>query len=911
VESCSPVPNDGASDTSSLSEPATERPVFPDHLLTTDAGNDDDDIAPYENGQYTLYPELTIPDDPEDPDGTPNEESKIRLRKITDATKFADAFEDMEDMSYNKLYHIVVNAQNALVAWQNEWIDLERTISTTQEPPIFTTDAQIDAYLEKSKPKNPRIPKNLRPLLDSEARERELQKYEDMKEALVYGYAHNPKREPGRQNPLELTIGRLDGRELRPKREQTQKAIDAGFSMTPESEDEPERGRGMRNRNQSIRAQSSVVASRDQTPVATFPSGKKIGRPRKNPQPQGKPAPSRLRELQAEFGNSPLASNSPRAEEEDDDRDVPRQSTEGWGMESNPNSRPTTSSTNASSFDMNSPAAQNSGKGKRRQNTSDFEDGRPNKKRAKQQKTNGVEGHGESAEKEGSFTDGVPGNSRSEKMRHIQKQSWAKDDGSRRANLKSGMRERWEVAKAEGRKTLGPSLSASKKGDTSVKAKKDPKTKEDGKPSAASLNMLNRWAKKREAIAAGLPAPNIGRYAKEKSASTAPNGTGTPEQSNLRAGGSSVNASSGSNGNPFAYEMVGFNNNGISTTPVDPPPKKKGGRPRKVVPSEPVHAPIKDDAQDQQQISEIPQYDPESGSAPKRVVKRTKKASDNDADAASLMETIEGGMQPPTTVPRVGRRRKDEGATPSTASSNQTHQSTESDGVRRSGRAAKPSARSLSAASSYVSGSRSAQNTVTPTPAPNGTSAGSGSMQQFSNAEHMPAPKVKGKRGRPATVLQSTESGADDGVDDGQEPPTKKRRTKNNETTPEETSAQRMSRKTSRNDGSSSVSSASGGAIVVEDKVPNVAYEEYKKKGKGRGRPPSRTRRPGFDGDANEGLGGDAGRPVSNDLAALEQAAARARSKSEKNSASMKSKSLIQSPVLRMRINIFSALGEW
>lgn len=909
--SCEADTNDGASDTSTLSDPPVELPDLPalPKFLSSDivngnagdldAESDDEMPEPYE-AYDASYPEtVPLPDADGENDSEQEDLQKIHLPAITDASRFVSSLDSMEEISFEKLYYRVTNAQKALVAWQNEWMDLESYTSDVQPFPPGSTEDFITKQMEKSTrakvPINPRLPKGF-PVggpEDDVKRAEFSVKYQDQLEASVYGYKWDhraPRR--GDQDPISQRIveSRPDGRDLR-QRVPTQKATEGELDTTPESDDEngKRRGRGQRVRYDSIgldndsgrgarqRYPSTRVdsISRDQTPVKTFASGKKIGRPRKNPiqaqQSQGKASASRLKELQAEFGlGSPYKNgNVYGVDDQDEDQDVPRQTTEL-------DSRPTSSSSMDSQLGTGPGQDKSSGKGKKRSNTSDFEDALPSNRRIK---SNGANGHDYSVGKDAVSSEP---NSRSVKMRTIQKESWAKDDGTRKSNLSNSMQERWAQAKKEGRKTLGPSTAAATKKEqvatTAIKSKKGTKVKGEGEPSAASLNMLNRWKKKREALAAGLTPPNIGRYAKAKSAtSTTPVATQTPEQSNVAEGKSSAVASAGgklqgdysqeSNSNGGEGSVFGqIPATGGSNDSA--PAKKRGGRPKKIAYS--------DGGAAHSDMSGFPAD--ESMSA----LDTASHEMLDDADEADDQDHSVSGKRGP-------RRKKADGLPSSTEpSSSQTQPTSGSGPTRVSNRVRRPTSRQASAAddsspastrhSSRVSGA-----TVTPTPAPaHGLGSQFSVKQEPTNIVIMPKTRRgaksvgdggsstgvesmvqdanKRKRGGHSGPILPTTEFPDtmefgDGEIDGELAARKRRggrpKKDNTGSSPApsdfQTPAERpMARgKSGRFTQSSSSSSTSGGAIVVEDKIP--AHESLDG-------PPNKRRRGGQSTDVADSL---------------------------------------------------------
>jgi hypothetical protein len=557
---------------------------------------------------------------------TADAQSKTNFAKLTDSQLFIDSLDDTEELSYDALFHRVKNASEALVQWQNEWMDLDRFIEVTE--PVGGTNT--------AKPhKNPRIPKETQIGIG----------YRDELESFVYGFEYQyHQSKVGKQNPerQRYTNGANRGRELR-QRIPTQKAVEADLSTSPDSDEgigtrrrgraqklregtadvDSAGGRGQRGRNNS-RIDSQ---SRDQTPASTFPSGKKRGRPAK-PKAGGA---SRLQELQLgegfEYDSTPEPShdqNTPNYTENHGSMTRRRsygfhetlETTERWHDDTEqdePASRPGTSDSTMTgpSDDMRNPPVRSSGRGRKRQNTSDFEDALPSHKRIR--KTNNATANGLSdldivqsikdgnnAEKtrntrrgrqeedilhgglasEGPLADST---SRSQDTKEIQARSGSMNDTTIQKN-QSGKERKMVTLKTSngilrtpGNAVLGRSATMDPLLGTS--AQQDGK---DGpKVSRASLNMRRRWAAKKQAEALGLPVPKIGRYPKGGSVPSTPDVAGEPDPYNsLKPLGGRKRKRDEEEPNTA---NVGVSDAVAVTAEAPILIKKRGGRPRKVV----------------------------------------------------------------------------------------------------------------------------------------------------------------------------------------------------------------------------------------------------------------------------------------------------------------------------------------
>jgi hypothetical protein len=560
---------------------------------------------------------------------TADAQSKPNFAKLTDSQKFIDSIDDAEDLSYDVLYHRVRNASEALVQWQNEWMDLDRFIEVTE--PVGTT----------AKPhKNPRIPKDTQIGIG----------YRDELESFVYGFEYQyHQTKVGKQNPSRqrYTNGANGGRELR-QRFPTQKAVEADLSTSPDSDEgigTRRRGRGQKlregtadvdsagSRAQRGRNNSRIDSqSRDQTPASTFPSGKKRGRPAK-PKAGGA---SRLQELQLEEGfeydSTPEPSHdqhTPNYTENPGSLARRRsygfhetlETTENWHDDTEqdePASRPGTSDSTMTgpSDDMRNPPARSSGRGRKRQNTSDFEDALPSHKRIR--KINHPTANGFSdldlaqSTKDGSNAEKTRNTRRGRQEEDVLPGVLAASEDTLAGSI-SRLQDTQEIRASSGSKiesTIQKNQSGKERKIITLKtsngiprtpanavlarnATTDPlpgtSAQQDGKDgpkvSRASLNMMRRWAAKKQAEALGLPVPKIGRYPKGGSAPSTPDVAGVPDPFNSPK-------PLGGRKRKRDEEEPNAANVGVSdavAVTVEAPViiKKRGGRPRKVANMEP------------------------------------------------------------------------------------------------------------------------------------------------------------------------------------------------------------------------------------------------------------------------------------------------------------------------------------
>lgn len=604
MESCTRrAIGDSESTASSLSPP----PTYMNADDGADADDEEDYLRPYEKNAMTWYPESHV--DPvfddivEGADG----QQKIPLPKITDASKFVDSIEDFEDMPYNELYLRCQAAQQALVAWQNEFIDIDQYIRIT-EPAAPGKEH-----------KNPRMPK---PHLTGVG-------YQDQLEAYAYGYEYNSHHSAvGNQNPLKqrITNAGNGGRELR-QRVPTQKAAEADQSTTPDTDEgaagrrrgRPQKirdqmvdgdltsGQGSRGRNTS-RFNSE---SRGQTPQKTFPSGRTMGRPRAKANKSA--GGSRLKEVQldhdgsqndstpepaqSEYGSFTTARANPATELERGLKQ-PIQTTEQWDDETEQEDvplRPSTSdsmATSNSTDDMRMQPLRASTRNRKRANTSDFEDALPASKRFARKpgnaQANGLGGiSATNLGTEGTGTGGITSKRRARMEENNENECMAGADETRQKKQRGKANKSLDDMKATASMTGGVALStaadssSTNAGATDANLESVKKTGKDGsKPSRASLNMMRRWAAKKKAEALGLPVPKIGRYPKGGSAPSTPNVVGTPDLND------SSNNVGGRKRKREDFEASPADTGDAGNFLVGTVMKGRGGRPKKVTNAE-------------------------------------------------------------------------------------------------------------------------------------------------------------------------------------------------------------------------------------------------------------------------------------------------------------------------------------
>lgn len=710
--------------------------------------------------------------------------------------------DDIEDLPYEVVFRRVRNASEALISWQNEWMDLDRFIEVTE--PVGAP----------AKPhKNPRIPKDTQIGIG----------YRDELESFVYGFEYQyHQTKIGKQNPSRQrhTNGANGGRELR-QRIPTQKAVEADLSTSPDSDDgigTRRRGRGQKlreetadvdsagGRGQRGRNNSRIDSqSRDQTPSSTFPSGKKRGRPAK-PKVGGA---SRLQELQREEGfeydSTPEPShNQHNTINAENLGSLTRkrsygyhetlETTENWQDDSEqdePASRPSTSDSTMTgpSEDMRDPPMRSSGRGRKRQNTSDFEDALPSHKRIRKANNPIANGFSDldlaqsakdvnSAEKTRNTRrgrqeeDALPGElvaseaplanstSRSHESKDFQASSGSRLDGNMQKNQNGKERKIVTLKTSNGipRTPANAILGKNAATDPLPGSNAHEDGKDGPKVSRASLNMRRRWAAKKQAEALGLPVPKIGRYPKGGSVPLTTDVAGVPDP---------LTSSKPPGGRKRKRDEEEPNAASIGDSDAVPVTleapviiKKRGGRPRKVTNLEP---PSNVESAGQQVIREgdpsttspsdkedRTHEDPVVEGVPKKKGGRPrKKPAEIDSPIQNVQEGFEQMEQ--TSLDTNDNHGKDDD-TRAVVSPQDVESTNEDAGsgqpqLRRTTRVRRQTSAALSASSQANTrrSSRSSQKmTVTPTPAPTQQPGEETVIKQ----ETLAGPALSRKRGR-------------------------------------------------------------------------------------------------------------------------------------------------------------------
>lgn len=468
----------------------------------------------YSSTELEIYPERREVDD--DEDVLP----EIRLAKITDVEEFAENLADCENLPIKEIYRRILNAQQVMVEWQDEWIEVEKSVKTYRFPNTISIEEEQErekgkvrgAPKEGAKPFQKVVNPRALPTRSDDPEKwfptDDFQLSQDRLEAAVYGYlVKEGAKDIGHQDPLSQRPRRLgqNQRDLR-ARVPTQKAVQG--EMIEESGEESralaqvtdallmEGGRGKREKKPSTRVASESRAS---TPIAA-PRGRP---PRKNAQ-------IRLQELEA----------GPTADETMD-------STEQWVENvGDADSRPGTSSSivtgPSSAWDTDDENAEERGVKRKRQDTSDFE----GVKKGKKAKTADAD-----ASTFISLADAAAHARAKTKRSEGARMGWAKRKAEQQHRTSTeatsqGVEEVEGEENADGLPKPAKVEEGAEARTTSKKyTKKGKKEVEmvvsaDGtlvpKKSAATINMERRWAKKREAEALGLEPPKIGRYKKSE-----------------------------------------------------------------------------------------------------------------------------------------------------------------------------------------------------------------------------------------------------------------------------------------------------------------------------------------------------------------------------------------------------------
>jgi hypothetical protein len=441
------------------------------------------------------------------------------LAKITDVEEFADNLADCENLPIKEIYRRILNAQQVMVQWQDEWIEVEKSVKTYRLPNTIS----IEEEQEREKGKVRGAPKEAAKAFQKVVNPRALptrsddpekwfptddfQLSQDRLEAAVYGYlVKEGAKDIGHQDPLNQRPRRLgqNQRDLR-ARIPTQKAVQG--EIVEESGEESrslaqvtdallmEGGRGKREKKPSTRIASESRAS---TPVA--PRGRP---PRKNAQ-------IRLQELEA--GPTP---------------DETMDSTEQWvETVGDAESRPGTSSSivtgPSSAWDTDDEHAEEHGVKRKRQDTSEFEGVKKGKK-AKTADADVSTGLGKAdaaavAKAKIKRSEGARmGWAKRKAEQHHRTSTEATSQGAEEVEGEEHAAGLPKPAKVEeGAEAKATPKKYTKKGKKEVEMVIGADGTLVPKKSAATINMERRWAKKREAEALGLEPPKIGRYKKSE-----------------------------------------------------------------------------------------------------------------------------------------------------------------------------------------------------------------------------------------------------------------------------------------------------------------------------------------------------------------------------------------------------------
>lgn len=478
----------------------------------------------YSLTEVEIYPERRELDEDEEP------LPEFRLAKITDVEVFGDNLADCENLPIDEHYRRILNAQKALVEYQDEWMELEKCVKTYRFPNMISIEEELERERgrgrgvpkEVAKPAQKVINPRALPVRNDDPEKwfytDDFQLMQDRLEASVYGYiVKEGTKDIGRQDPISQRPRRLgqNQRDLR-ARAPAQKVPPGDVAEESGEENAPlnivngalliEGGRGKREKRPSTRVASESRAS---TPPAA-PRGRP---PRKN-------AKTRLQEIEAD----PTAGET-------------MVSTEKWvdnvgDAESRRGSSPAISTGPSTDWSSDEEVPEREyGTKRRRLDTSDFESA----KKAKKAKTVAVDASVNSSTAD---ADAIA-KEKSIKRSEGAKMGWAK----RKAELQQQRKSSTRATSQDDNEGDDSELKHAKmEGDRpkpyprkyAKKSKKDPvyTTLPDGtikkEKSAATINMERRWAKKREAEALGLEPPKIGRYKKSELAAMKASQDGQP-----------------------------------------------------------------------------------------------------------------------------------------------------------------------------------------------------------------------------------------------------------------------------------------------------------------------------------------------------------------------------------------------
>ncbi|OBT58580.1 hypothetical protein VE04_01381 [Pseudogymnoascus sp. 24MN13] len=483
----------------------------------------------YSLTEVEIYPERRELDEDEEP------LPEFRLAKITDVEVFGDNLADPENLPLDEHYRRILNAQKALVEYQDEWLELEKCVKAYRLPNMISIEEELERERgrgrgvpkEVAKPAQKVINPRALPVRNDDPEKwfytDDFQLMQDRLEASVYGYiVKEGTKDIGRQDPISQRPRRLgqNQRDLR-ARAPAQKVVPGEAAEESGEENAPlnlvnealmiEGGRGKREKRPSTRVASESRAS-------TPPPAPRGRPPRKN-------AKTRLQEIEAD----PTAGET-------------MVSTEKWvdnvgDAESRRGSSPAVSTGPSTDWSSDEEIPEREyGTKRRRLDTSDFESA----KKAKKAKTVPVD---VSVNSSAADADAIA-KEKSIKRSEGAKMGWAKRKAELQQQRKSSTR---ATSQDDNEGDDGQLTNTKVDGDRpkpyprkyAKKSKKEPvyTTLPDGtikkEKSAATINMERRWAKKREAEALGLEPPKIGRYKKSElaamKASQDGQATGSPD----------------------------------------------------------------------------------------------------------------------------------------------------------------------------------------------------------------------------------------------------------------------------------------------------------------------------------------------------------------------------------------------
>jgi hypothetical protein len=624
--------------------------------LTTPAASlppEDNDLpGPYSADEVSIYPERkNLDEDDEGGEMIP----EIKQAKITDMEKFANSLADLDDLPYDEAYRRVANSQGAMEVWQTEWMNLDAAIKTAKAKG-YVSSKEIGKAKDEQKPVNPRIPKVSKEV------------YQDQVQSFVYGYEHRPgERYIGQQDPIlqRIKADGTAGRHLR-MRHPTQRAVDneiseeSGVDSTQAQVMDTEGIAldGVRPRRIKKPTSRIMSESREPTPLS-FASPKRGGRLGNGN------GPSRLNMNTLSFAErAQLYVNEMNASEQ---QPIRRWNSTIDGIATDMHSRPGTSSTAAtqqSFFDTEREEESESGYTTKRKNRgSDPEFGRPSKK-SKAQKTFKSAERIDLDEDEEAVTDSKTAKVKNTVRSEAGKLAWAKRKAAA-AGLQEPERIKNETENAESGMDANEDNAASTQPRKYIK--KGPKSKEvvdltgdkanrKVGDTPASRNMLQRWARKREAEKAGLVPPPIGRYKKsEKAEMAAKSASEAPSMDNANENSKALPTASPSQGKKRKHEenneeIPAAENNQIATESAVPAPNPRKKSKKNTQPSQAIDEVIDGGA------SQPPAK--QKGKGTKTVAKEEDLGNGEDLYSLPREEAPRNIQPPGPTLKRSGRGNK-------------------------------------------------------------------------------------------------------------------------------------------------------------------------------------------------------------------------------------------------------------